>query len=69
MAHDISSAHFYNLSGVVFGIEDGSGNLDKKSVVCLMDEAKGLNTTLHRVVDRISHRLRAIGQAIELGFD
>ena len=34
-----------------------------------MDEAKGLNTTLHRVVDRISNLLRAIGQAIELGFD
>lgn len=34
-----------------------------------MDEANGLNTTLHRVVDRISNRFRAIGQAIELGFD
>ena len=31
MAHDISIAHFYNLSRVVFGIEDGSGNLDTKS--------------------------------------
>ncbi len=69
IAHDISNAHFYNLSGVVFGIEDGSGNLDTKSLACLMDQANGLNTTLHRLVDRISNRLRAIGQAIVLGFD
>ena len=34
-----------------------------------MDEAKDLNTTLHRVVNRISNKLRAIDQAIELGFD
>ncbi len=34
-----------------------------------MDEAKGLNTTPHRLVDRISNRLRAIDQATELGFD
>lgn len=69
MAQDISNAHLYNLSGVVFGIEDGSGNLDTKSLGCLMDEAKSLNTTLQRVVDRISNRLSAIHQAIELGFD
>ena len=69
MAHDISSAHFYNQSGVVFEIEDRSGNSDTKSLVCLMDESKGLNTTLHHVVDRISNRLIAIGQTIKLGFD
>ena len=69
IAHDISNAHFYNLSGVVFGIEDGSGNLDTKSLVCLMDQANGLNTTQHRLVHRISNQLRAICQAIALAFD
>jgi copper homeostasis protein len=68
MSHDISNAHFYNLNGVVFGVEDGSGNLDTKSIAYLMDQAKGLDTTLHRVVDVISDRLHAIDQAIELGF-
>jgi len=69
MSHDISNAHFYNLSGVVFGVEDGSGNLDTKSIAYLMDQARGLDPTLHRVIDVISDRLRAIDQAIELGFD
>ena len=34
-----------------------------------MDQAESLDTTLHRAVDRISNRFRAIDQAIELGFD
>jgi len=69
MAHDISTARSYNLSGVVFGIEDGAGNLDIKSLGRLMEEASGLDTTLHRVVDVITDRLRAIDMAVELGFD
>lgn len=68
MAHDISTARSCNLSGVVFGIEDGAGNLDKKSLGRLMEEASGLDTTLHRVVDVITDRLRAIDMAVELGF-
>ncbi len=69
MAHDISAARTFGLSGVVFGIEDGSGGLDVRSLGRLMDEASGLDTTLHRVVDVVSDRMRAIDVAIELGFD
>jgi len=69
MSHDISNAHFYNLNGVVFGVEDGSGNLDTKSIAYLMDQARGLDTTLHRVVDVISARFHAIDQAVEFGFN
>lgn len=69
MSHDISNAHFYNLNGVVFGVEDGSGNLDTKSIAYLMDQARGLDTTLHRVVDVISDRFHAIDQAVEFGFN
>jgi len=68
MAHDISTARSYNLSGVVFGIEDGAGNLDIKSLGRLIEEASGLDTTLNRVVDVITDRLRAIDMAVELGF-
>src|SRR6056300_1646603 len=39
MAHDISTARSYNLSGVVFGIEDGDGQLDIKSLGRLKDKA------------------------------
>ena len=69
MSHDISNAHFYKLNGVVFGVEDGYGNLDTKSIAYLMDQARGLDTTLHRVVDVISDRFHAIDQAIEFGFN
>ena len=69
MSHDISNAHFYNLNGVVFGVEDGSGNLDTKSIAYLMDQARGLDTTLNRVVDVISDRFHAIDQAVEFGFN
>ena len=69
MAHDILTARSYNLSGVVFGIEDGDGKLDIKSLERLMAKASGLDTTLHRVVDVITDRLRAIDVATELGFD
>jgi len=34
-----------------------------------MDQARGLDTTLHRVIDVIADRLHAIDQAIEFGFD
>lgn len=68
MSHDISNAHFYNLIVVVFGVEDGSGKLDAKSIAYLMKETRGLDATLHRVVDVISDRFHAIDQAIELGF-
>ena len=34
-----------------------------------MDQAKGLDTTLHRVVDVISDRFHAIDQAVEFGFN
>lgn len=69
IADDISNAQIYNLLGVVFGIKDGSGNLDTKFLACLMDEAQRLNTTLHLLVDKISNLLRPIDQAIELSFD
>ena len=58
MEHDISTARSYNLSGVVFGVEDGDGKLDIKSLGRLMDKASGLDATLHRVVDVITDRLR-----------
>ena len=34
-----------------------------------MEEAKDLNMTLHRVVNRISNKFSAIEQANELGFE
>ena len=68
MAHDISTARSYNLSGVVFGIEDGAGNLDIQSLGRLMEEASGLDTTLHRWLMLLQTDC-ALLMWPELGFD
>ncbi|PXX71151.1 copper homeostasis protein CutC [Nocardia tenerifensis] len=67
MMRDIRVAREAGADGIVVGALDASGNLDP---VCaaFLEEAEGLETTLHRAIDVCASSQRALDQAIEFGF-
>ncbi len=69
MLSDIQTARQARLAGVVLGVQDKSGGLDKDVLARLVDAAGDLGTTLHRVVDVVPDPLEALDIAIELGFE
>lgn len=68
MRRDIDAARAAGLAGVVIGANLASGQLDEKTTARLAKHAEGLEMTLHRSVDLMSHPLDAVDTAIGLGF-
>jgi copper homeostasis protein len=69
MCADILNARAIGLAGVVLGAQDGSGGLDLAVLRRLLDAAKPMPATLHRVIDVVPDPLAALEQAIGLGFE
>lgn len=69
MIDDIGAARAAGLAGVVLGVQGADRRLDVAVLARLMEEARGLGTTLHRVIDVVPDPLEALDQAITLGFD
>ena len=69
MCADIAAARHAGLAGVVLGAQDSDGNLNLKVLQRLKTEAGDMGTTLHRVIDVLPDPLRALDQAIDLGFE
>jgi copper homeostasis protein len=69
MLRDIDAVRAAGLAGVVFGANNADGTLDHKVLTRLLEQAKGLGTTLHRAFDLVPAFAEATEQAIELGFD
>lgn len=69
MKREISMAREHGAAGVVFGVLDDAGGLDKPTLKDLITACEGLQTTLHRAFDQLSDPLAGLEQAIELGFD
>ncbi|MBO9476207.1 copper homeostasis protein CutC [Shimia sp. R11_0] len=63
----IHSVREIGLAGVVLGASKGDG-LDLEALQGLAAAADGLDLTLHRVIDLLPDPLRAMEQAIDLGF-
>lgn len=69
MKADIDIARELGADGVVFGCLNADGSIDMEANRCLLEHAKGLNTTFHRAFDRCNDPVKALEQLIELGFD
>lgn len=69
MAEDVRAAKEAGLAGVVLGVQDAEGRLDTGALRGLMELARGMGTTLHRVIDVVPDTMEALDQAIALGFD
>jgi len=69
MQADIDMAREAGLAGVVLGASLPDGHLDTAMLRRLVAHADGLGLTLHRVFDLTPSPLRALDEAVELGFE
>ncbi len=68
MKADIAAARTAGLAGVVLGASRPDGRLDEWMLATLLQEAGGMDTTLHRCFDLTPDKLQALETAIHLGF-
>jgi copper homeostasis protein len=69
MKRDISQCQKLSVDGVVFGILNPDGTIDKKRCKELIDKAKPLKVTCHRAFDMTRDPFEALEDCIEVGFD
>jgi copper homeostasis protein len=69
MKRDISTCQKLSVDGVVFGIVNADGTIDKKRCKELIDKARPLKVTCHRAFDMTKDPFQALEDCIEAGFD
>jgi len=69
MQRDIEVAKSLGADGVVFGILEPGGNVDRKSTRRLVDLARPLSVTFHRAFDMSADLLRALEDIVSCGAD
>ncbi|MBT1705926.1 copper homeostasis protein CutC [Chryseosolibacter indicus] len=69
MKRDISQCQKLSVDGVVFGILNPDGTIDKKRCKELIDKARPLKVTCHRAFDMARDPFEALEDCIEVGFD
>ncbi len=69
MKRDISQCQRISVDGVVFGILNPDGTLDKKRCKELIDKARPLKVTCHRAFDMARDPFQTLEDCIEVGFD
>ena len=69
MKRDIDQCQKLSVDGVVFGILNADGTIDKKRCKELIDRARPLKVTCHRAFDMTSDPFQALEDCIEVGFD
>jgi copper homeostasis protein len=69
MKRDLSQFQKLSVDGVVFGILNADGTLDKKRCGELIARARPLKVTCHRAFDMTSNPFQALEDCIEVGFD
>lgn len=67
MLHDIESCAVLGCDGVVIGVLDADGNVDRRRCTELISAAKGLGVTFHRAIDVSRDPLQSLEDAIALG--
>ena len=68
MRGDIAAARAAGLAGVVLGASRPDGRLDEWLLSTLIDEAQGMDLTLHRCFDLTPDKSAALETAVQLGF-
>ncbi len=69
MKRDIMQCQKISVDGLVFGILNADGTLDKKRCKELIDKARPLKVTCHRAFDMTRDPFEALEDCIEVGFD
>ena len=69
MKRDISQCQKLSVDGVVFGILNTNGTIDKNRCKELIDKARPLKVTCHRAFDMTRDPFEALEDCIEAGFD
>lgn len=69
MKRDIDQCQKLSADGVVFGILNADGTIDKKRCKELVDRARPLKVTCHRAFDMTRDPFEALEDCIEVGFD
>jgi copper homeostasis protein len=69
MKRDIAQCQKLSVDGVVFGILNPDGTLDKKRCKELIAQARPLKVTCHRAFDMTQDPFQALEDCIEVGFD
>jgi copper homeostasis protein len=69
MKRDITLCQKYSVDGVVFGILNADGTIDKKRCQELIARARPLKVTCHRAFDMARDPFEALEDCIEAGFD
>lgn len=69
MKRDIAQCQKLSVDGVVFGILDADGTIDKKRCQELIAKARPLKVTCHRAFDMTRDPFEALEDCIEVGFD
>lgn len=67
MLRDIEACIGLGCNGVVIGMLDADGNVDRRRCAELVSAAKGLGVTFHRAIDVSRDPLQALEDAIALG--
>ncbi|MFZ1806692.1 MAG: copper homeostasis protein CutC [Cyclobacteriaceae bacterium] len=69
MKRDLSQCQRLSVDGLVFGILNEDGTLDKKRCKELIAKARPLKVTCHRAFDMTRDPFEALEDCIEIGFD
>jgi copper homeostasis protein len=69
MKRDISQCQRLSVDGIVFGILNADGTIDKKRCRELIERARPLKVTCHRAFDMTRDPFEALEDCIEVGFD
>jgi copper homeostasis protein len=69
MKRDLSQCQRLSVDGLVFGILNADGTIDKKRCKELIDRARPLKVTCHRAFDMARDPFEALEDCIEVGFD
>ena len=69
MKREISQCQKLSVDGIVFGILNPDGTIDKKRCKELIEKARPLKVTCHRAFDMTRDPFEALEDCIEVGFD
>ena len=67
MLRDIETCAALGCDGIVIGVLDAEGNVDRRRCAELINAARGLGVTFHRAIDVSRDPLRSLEDAIALG--
>ena len=69
MLHDVEAARAHGAAGIVAGVLNRDGTVDRPRCRQLVAAARPLGVTFHKAIDEVPEPLEALDALVELGFD